>query len=194
MQGKLKSTQKLEIWKPIRGLENYYAVSNLGAVKSLERKTSLGTKKLETILTQRIVRNYQYVMLDVCDGEFRFRRNISVHRLVAQEFCNNAAQFREVNHKDGNRLNNHADNLEWVSPEENKRHAKLLGLYKKNSVGNRKHTYDKIQKVFEMRKSGMLHKDIGIELGMGASTVTHILRGTRRALRKDDELSTPSTC
>ena len=51
-----------------------------------------------------------------------------VHRLVAESFVENINSFREVNHKDGNKQNNMASNLEWVSRSENILHAYRTGL------------------------------------------------------------------
>lgn len=47
----------------------------------------------------------------------------AVHTLVARAFVDGYAEGLQVNHKDGNKLNNNADNLEWVTPKENTRHA-----------------------------------------------------------------------
>lgn len=54
----------------------------------------------------------------------------SVHRLVAKTFIkNDRTEATEINHKDGNKLNNNVDNLEWVTREENRRHAvDVLGV------------------------------------------------------------------
>ena len=122
-----------------------------------------------------------YTLLAVNAGEFRFRRNIPVHRLVAQEFCDNKLMRKEVNHKDGNKLNNAAVNLEWLSRSENQLHAYAMGLHNRPR-GNRKFDIDKVRRVFELRKQNKFHKEIAQELGMGVSTVTHILLGSRRKL------------
>lgn len=53
-----------------------------------------------------------------------------VHKLVAQGFCPNPDKKQFVNHIDGNKLNNHADNLEWCTIAENNHHARTTGLHK----------------------------------------------------------------
>lgn len=166
---KLSVTGKsLEIWKPVRGLEFYYSVSNLGRVSSRFK-----------ILKPRVTRGYLYVVLEASDGEFRFRRNIPVHRLVAQEFVPNRLERKEVNHKDGNKINNRSDNLEWVSRQENQRHAYAMGLAF-IPTPKTKFTKEQVNEVFVLRKKDLKHREIAERLGMGISTVTHILLGTRR--------------
>lgn len=63
-----------------------------------------------------------YLSLNV-DGH-----HVAVHRLVAICFCPNPNGYLEVNHIDGNKLNNHASNLEWCTRLENVRHALRTGL------------------------------------------------------------------
>ena len=57
-----------------------------------------------------------------------------VHRLVAKAFIPNPKNLREVNHIDGNKLNNAASNLEWVTTRENQIHARDMGLETKCKI------------------------------------------------------------
>lgn len=56
------------------------------------------------------------------------KRYYNVHRIIASAFLPNPNNYREVNHKDGNKLNNSVDNLEWVTPHQNQLHAMMSGL------------------------------------------------------------------
>ena len=103
-----------EQWKDIEGYEGHYQVSNLGRVKSLQRvvkSKSKGTRLVkERILSAAINKNGYYCVVLSILGK---RKNMSVHRLVATTFIQNPLGFNEINHKDENKLNNNANNLEW---------------------------------------------------------------------------------
>jgi hypothetical protein len=112
-----------EIWRPVSG-SRFYEVSNIGRVKSLSRVVRCGNRGdgvrtiPERILTASIFSKtgYPYVQLED-------RRNTSVHRLVAMAFCPGHAPGLVVNHKNGNRIDNRAENLEWVTHGENIKHS-----------------------------------------------------------------------
>ena len=107
-----------EEWKDIEGWDGDYQISNLGRVKSF-KKTKSGQ-----ILANQNSRRYQEIELNDSGKRKTFR----VHRLVASAFIDNPSNKPEVNHIDGNKGNNKAENLEWVTAEENNKHADRTGL------------------------------------------------------------------
>ncbi len=94
------------IWHDIHGYKGSYQVSNTGLIKSFMRNNSEGS-----ILNPGFKKGYQTVNL--CRENIR--KSVSVHRLVATTFLPQPDGCNIVNHKDGNKLNNHIDNLEWVA-------------------------------------------------------------------------------
>lgn len=120
-----------EIWKPIAGYEGRYEVSNLGRVKSLPFKQRYLLRNgvpawrvtRERILAQnRNNKGYHLVHLYL-DGE---RKALLVHLLVARAFLEGGGET--VNHDDGDKANNRAGNLEWMSWSANHKHAYATGL------------------------------------------------------------------
>ena len=112
---------KQEIWKDIPGYEGMYQVSNYGRVMSLRYHQT----KFPKILKPNLTGEYAYVNLSI-NNKYH---SIKIHRAVAICFIPNPENKPFVNHKDGNKFNNHVDNLEWVTAAENMAHAKyVLGI------------------------------------------------------------------
>ena len=108
-----------EIWKPLKGLvENgdYYEVSNLGRVRSLDRIDSRGIFRKGKIL--KLGKN-QNGYLQVCFCKNGKTKKFLVHRLVAFAFLPNPNVLPQVNHKDENKQNNSLENLEWCDGKYN---------------------------------------------------------------------------
>lgn len=103
------SIMKKEVWKSIPGYEGRYYVSNLGRVK--------GPLKI----LKPTISNWGYERVRITNNAGK-RTTPRVHRLVAQVFIPNPENKPEVNHIDGNKLNNNVSNLEWVTASENKLH------------------------------------------------------------------------
>ena len=125
-----------EEWKDIKNYEGLYQVSNLGNVKSLERNKSNGkglVKIDEKILTQNIT-NWGYG--NVALYKNGARKHHKVHRLVAEAFIPNPNNKEQINHIDGNKLNNNVNNLEWNTRIENMNHARINGLCGNNTDSN----------------------------------------------------------
>ena len=124
----------MEIWKDIINYEGIYQISNLGRVKSLERIVPYGAvasrKEREKILKPRHA-GYSsregIPYLSVALFKNKVRKQFSIHRLVAESFCDNSQNKPEVNHIDNNPSNNCANNLEWVTTQENIAHRHKQG-------------------------------------------------------------------
>lgn len=118
-----------EQWKPVNGYESFYEVSTHGRVKSVRRRVPRSNGG-ETTVREKIFNGY------VANTGYRvvnLSRNNSInqcciHRLVAEHFIPNPENKKTVNHKDGNKLNNHVGNLEWCTYLENNVHAHDTGL------------------------------------------------------------------
>ena len=121
----------VEIWKDIKGYEGKYQISNLGRVKSLKRniKPTAPYQKSKTC-KERILKDcvgshgYKHVSLE--------GKKHCIHRLVATAFTENNENYNCINHKDGNKLNNSIDNLEWCSYKRNADHMFNTGLREDN--------------------------------------------------------------
>lgn len=122
-----------EIWKDIEGYEGKYQVSNLGKVRSLDRKTGNHPRKGK-VLKPCANRN-GYLAVNLYNKNTN-REARSIHRLVAQTFIANPDCKPEVNHKDGNKQNNRVSNLEWCTGSENKIHAHKTGLKPNRTKGS----------------------------------------------------------
>lgn len=123
----------MEIWKDIKNYEEFYEVSNLGRIRRKEGYVNSGIKHN----TKRLVKSYVlkqnkkrsgYLTVDLSKNNIV--KTISVHRIVAITFCENPLNKKEVNHINGNKQDNRAENLEWVTPSENIKHAFDIGLKK----------------------------------------------------------------
>jgi hypothetical protein len=116
-----------ETWVAIKGTNNRYFVSNLGQVKSPYK-----------ILIPSLNNNYYCVTVHHEVGK---QKTMSIHRLVAEAFIPNPDGKTQVNHIDGNKLNNVVSNLEWVTPKENQQHR--INVLKKDCVGVNNPMYGK---------------------------------------------------
>lgn len=125
-----------EIWKDVKGYEGSYQVSNFGRVKSLEKiaiNVVYGEQRLKEKILKQIKEWTGYYHVNLYNNSIR--RTHKVHRLVLTSFCSNPENKAEVNHKNGIKTDNRLENLEWVTRNENQKHAFKNGLNKPNTLG-----------------------------------------------------------
>ena len=112
-----------EIWKDIPNYEGLYQVSNFGNVKSLARFVKHGEREMfvkERILKTRKNKNGYLSVYPCKNGKYK---PMDIHRIVGVVFIDNPCGYGDINHKDGNKENNHVGNLEWCSRSYNIKHA-----------------------------------------------------------------------
>lgn len=126
-----------EIWKDVKNYEGMYQVSNMGRLKSLPR--IIQQDGSERIMYGNLMSNVRdngggYINVYLSNGEFGYDVKY-VHILVAEHFIDNIESKPTVNHKDANKKNNRADNLEWATQKEQMAHVvqnKLINKRRKN--------------------------------------------------------------
>lgn len=118
----------LEVWASVPDTNNVYQVSNMGRVKSVDRyaPNRWGPIFRKGKMLSPATDKNGYLMVLLYDNEKKPRAK-KVHRLVAYAFVDRGVGCH-VNHIDGNKANNLASNLEWVTRQENMQHALRSGL------------------------------------------------------------------
>lgn len=133
-------------WRKVNGFSRY-SVSLDGQVKNDETGLILSTSE--------VTGGYLSVMLS--PG----RKHKRVHRLVAEAFIPNPHNKPQVNHKDGNKKNNIADNLEWATGEENARHA--VNVLGKKPRPSEQHIKDTLPLAWAASRKPVICVDTGKE-------------------------------
>lgn len=106
----------------------------------------------------------------------------NVHRLVAESFIKNPLHKKEVNHIDGNKLNNSVSNLEWCTPKENIMHSFELGLQPLGDKrGKGKYSIDEINNLRDLNKTGLSIGEISRRTGVSRSHVSRVVNFKMRA-------------
>lgn len=111
----------IELWKPIEGYEGLYEVSNFGRIKALDRthiqKGNKGCVYSHVykgrIMKPILSKGDKYYSIALYKKGKMTKYNI--HKIVAKAFIPNPDNLPQINHKDENKANNRADNLEWCT-------------------------------------------------------------------------------
>lgn len=119
-----------EIWRPVVGFEGLYEVSNQGRIKALRKIRKNGRKQShikvyeEKIMSPSTCKQYPIITLSNY-GKVKYS---TVHRIVATAFIENTENLPCINHKNGIKDDNRAENLEWCTHKYNSIHSYSIGL------------------------------------------------------------------
>jgi hypothetical protein len=172
----------IEEWKHIPNYERLYMISNLGRVKSLPKKIKNKNNSFryskEKILSPFI--RAEYLSIHLCKPHESYRyKNFTIHSLVLLAFSGNRGNKNVINHKDGNKLNNRVDNLEYCTQSYNKKQDFING---RQSLSGEKNTQSKLtsENVLEirvLRKSGLKYSELANKFNLSISGISNIFNG-----------------
>lgn len=156
--------------KDVEDFEGRFMITDFGRLFSIngrwkgvrELKPAIGKKEGYYITNLRMKPKHKYVR---------------IHQLVGLHFVDNPDNKPQLNHEDGNKLNNHYTNLKWCTIAENIEHAVRTGLL---DIKGEKHHHAKlkdydIQQIFDLRDKGLTHKNIAGIFGVCRQTIGDVL-------------------
>lgn len=156
-----------ELWQYVDGFDEQYMVSDFGRVLNL---------KSNAILKQS-TNDKGYKVVSLLKGKkYKQKR---VHRIVAKAFIGETDKkdANQINHKDGNKSNNHVSNLEWCTPKENINHAIQTGLWNYEK-GENKLNEEKVKEIRHLHSEGMTYEKIAQKFNIQKSTARRAGNGT----------------
>lgn len=176
----------MEIFIDIEGYEGLYQIGNLGTVKSLPKiieSANGGVRYHDTIVLRHDIGRKGYHRVTLFKN--KERKRYLVHRLVAVAFVLNPKNLPEVNHKNGDRSDNRAAELEWCTRSMNIKHAyEVLNRQPtRNALGRINEKNPLSKKVIQISKEGVVMKtwassaEVGRALGLNRTNIGACARG-----------------
>jgi hypothetical protein len=176
-----RMSEVAEKWVPTHRLEQWLEVSDQGRVRALVCYVRKGAHRRRcggNILKQWCINGYLQVSIRR-DGVTYW---LKVHQAVARGFVPGFFDGATVDHLDGNKLNNVASNLEWVTSSENAKRMWAAG--RGLPIGERhpvaKLPDEAIEQIFKMRAEGKTQRAIAEQMGLSENYVRQITTGRRR--------------
>lgn len=150
--------EKDETWK---SLNPFYSVSNFGRIRN---------DKTNRVLSGSLHKD-GYIFVTI------YGKQVPLHRLIALVFCDGFEEGKVINHKDGNKQNNFADNLEWVTQQENIKHSHSNDLQPKGlKTYTGKFTAEQREKIKRLWDSGEKSKrEIARMYGVSHTCINDII-------------------
>ena len=181
-----------ETWKDIPEFRGSYQVSNMGRVRSVDRVVTFKNgrkRKYKGMVLKPHLNNKGYECLNLYDDNGCNKK--TVHRLVLGTFKPHVnMKDLEVNHIDGDKLNNHLTNLEWLTGRDNILHAHDIGLINYKGEGNprTKLSNADVLEILERLDTGGVQREIALDYGVSNRCISHINTGTTwRSVREEYE-------
>lgn len=164
-----------EIWRPIRGYENLYEVSNLGKVRSLDRLANRngGTMLCKGRILKPLKTSNGYHQVDLYNDGKKIR--FYVHRLVYEAFNGQIPEGMQVNHIDEDKTNNRLDNINMMTPKENTNWG----------TGNERRAKSKSKPIIQLDLEGNFlaefegQNDAARKLNINPGCICRVLKGQR---------------
>jgi len=163
--------QEDEIWKIIEDFPNY-AISNYGKVKKIKG----GVEAIKNRILNPGINIYGYLFVIFIKNKKRKLKFI--HRLVLENFISSCPKSYQCNHKDGIKINNNINNLEWVTPKQNVHHRMyILGYHVEGERNPRaKLTKQKVKSIRSLcKKYKFKHRELSKIFNTPMSTIGNIL-------------------
>ncbi len=168
-----------EQWKDVLDTNNRYKISNYGRLL-INVRTYIDTLKRNCSRRARIgnpsINSQGYLHFTICYKERRFSEKI--HRIVGKYFLPKSINKIDINHKDGNKRNNHISNLEWTTSKENYHHSRdVLGFHIEKRVWKLDKKTNRKLEIFDSAKKA------AASIGVGRSQIYRVCSGWRKSCK-----------
>ena len=178
---KIKPLDTIELWKEVKEYEGLYLISDMGNIKSLRLNRNLKLTKT----------NRGYLTIGLYSSKRR-SKNFLVHRLVTNTFIG-AVEGKEVNHKNGNKSDNRAVNLELCTRQENVNHAKKMGLIPRGiKHRNSKNNPELVKKILQAGYRNLPMEEIKLKYNVSLSFIQEVLHGVHSSEALTQEIASYS--
>lgn len=171
----MRKNETAEEWRAVPGTDGLYSVSSYGRVRSEPIPGRVGRQRGRILSPHADTKGYPIFVACFTSG---MRWTAKVHRAVAAAFLGACPEGMQVNHKDGDKLNNHVENLEYVSCKDNIVHGWETGLYRPREgeiAGNVKLTEDDVRAIRAIYPAKSLH-ELGELYGVSFATIQLIVK------------------